>query len=489
MSRGAQILVVDDEKNIRRTLRMVLEGEGYTVEEAESAEAAFGLAANLRPDLMILDVRLPGLDGISALPQLKARLGEDVPVVMISGHGSISDAVEATKKGAFDFLEKPVDRERLMVVVRNALSHRELEGRVRELESRFDKDLEMLGQSPPMERLFREIQKVAPTKGRVLITGESGTGKELIARAIHRLSTRSKAPFVKVNCAAIPHDLVESELFGHEKGSFTGAVGRKRGQFEVADTGTILLDEIGDMPLHAQAKVLRVLQQGEVVRVGSEQPILVDVRVVAATNKDLEKAVKTGEFREDLYFRLNVVPLHAPPLRERKGDLPVLVTSFIERACKEHGFRRKGITPAAMGKLEAYPWPGNVRELKNIIERMVIMSEDIIDVADLPEDLFRERLGAGLMRGTSAASAAAPAFMITKEPRTLREFKDEVEKAFLVDRLAENHWNISRTSEILGIERTNLHKKIRAFGLSRGDAPAGSPESPRDEDPDEDTNE
>ena len=394
---------------------------------------------------------------------MRERLGDYVPHIMISGHGSISDAVEATKKGAYDFLEKPVDRERLVVAVRNALEHRALETRVRELEARFDRELEMLGQSAPMERLFKEIQKVAPTKGRVLITGESGTGKELIARAIHKLSQRSKEAFIKVNCAAIPHDLVESELFGHEKGSFTGAVGRKRGQFEVADGGTILLDEIGDMPMHAQAKVLRVLQQGEVVRVGSEAPILVDVRVIAATNKDLEKAVKDGLFREDLYFRLNVVPLHAPPLRERDGDLPMLVSAFVERFCKEHGFRKKTVTPTAMQKLIAYPWPGNVRELKNIIERMVIMSDELIDVRDLPEDLFRERLGAGLAKGhTSMVSSA----------RTLREFKDEMEKTFLLERLAENGWNISRTSELLGIERTNLHKKIRHYGISRGDEPA-----------------
>jgi DNA-binding NtrC family response regulator len=457
VARGSTILVVDDEKNIRLTLRMVLEGEGYSVEEADSAEAALAIAAKIQPDLVLLDVRLPGVDGITALPKLREKAGEDVPHIMISGHGTIADAVEATKRGAFDFIEKPIDRDRLVLAVRHALEHHSLENRVRELEARFDHELEMLGESAPMQRLFKEIQKVAPTKGRVLITGESGTGKELIARAIHKLSTRAKGPFVKVNCAAIPHDLVESELFGHEKGSFTGAVARKRGQFEVADGGTILLDEIGDMPLHAQAKVLRVLQQGEVVRVGSEQAIHVDVRVIAATNKDLDKAVKEGAFREDLYFRLNVVPLDAPPLRERAGDIPVLVRAFVERSCKEHGFRKKTITDAALERLEAYPWPGNVRELKNIIERMVIMSDDVLDLGDLPEDLFRERLSAGLARATP------------KEPRTLREFKDEMERTFLLEKLTENRWNISRTAELLGIERTNLHKKIRHFGLTRGE--------------------
>jgi DNA-binding NtrC family response regulator len=454
----ATILVVDDEKNIRRALRMVLEGEGHDVREAESGEEALRAAAESPPDLVVLDVRLPGIDGIAALEKLREKLGADVPVIMISGHATISEAVKATKLGAFDFLEKPIDRERVVVTVRNAIESRALRSRVSELEARLDASSEMLGQSPPMLRLFREIEKVAPTKGRVLITGESGTGKELIARAIHRLSPRARGPFVKVNCAAIPSELIESELFGHEKGSFTGAVGRKRGQFEIADGGTILLDEIGDMSLSAQAKVLRVLQAGEVVRVGSEQPIHVDVRVIAATNKDLEKAVKDGKFREDLYFRLNVVPLHAPPLRDRPGDIPLLVESFVQRFCREHGFKKKEVTPAAMARLESYPWPGNVRELKNIIERMVIMSDEVIDAGDLPEDLFRTRIQAGL---------APPA-----TPRTLREFKDEMERRFILEKLRENQWNISRTAEVLGIERTNLHKKIRHYGLTRGEEPA-----------------
>jgi DNA-binding NtrC family response regulator len=452
MSRGANVLVVDDEKNIRRTLRMVLEGEDYRVQEAESGEEGLRLAGESTPDLVLLDVRLPGMDGLSTLEKLQAVLADGAPVIMISGHATITEAVQATKLGAFDFIEKPIDRERLILTIRNALDKSNLQIRVQELESKLDVSLEMLGESLPMQRIFREIQKVAPTKGRVLITGESGTGKELIARAIHRLSNRSKGTFVKVNCAAIPGELIESELFGHEKGSFTGAVGRKRGQFEIADGGTILLDEIGDMSLSAQAKVLRVLQAGEVVRVGSEQPIQVDVRVIAATNKDLERAVKEGKFREDLYFRLNVVPLHAPPLRERPGDIPLLVQAFVERFCKEHGFRKKTVTPAANARLEGYPWPGNVRELKNIIERMVIMTEEVIDVADLPEDLFRARIQAGLPHVV---------------PRTLREFKDEMERRFIIEKLNENEWNISHTAEILGIERTNLHKKIRHYGIKR----------------------
>jgi two-component system nitrogen regulation response regulator NtrX len=456
MTREARILIVDDEKNIRRTLRMVLEGEGYEVREAETGEEALRLAGEALPDVVLLDVRLPGMDGHATLEKLRDKVGPEVAVIMISGHATIADAVQATKTGAFDFLEKPIDRERLLVSVRNALEHRTLQSRVQELESRLDASTEMLGESPPMQRIFKEIQKVAPTKGRVLITGESGTGKELIARAIHRLSPRAKGPFVKVNCAAIPSELIESELFGHEKGAFTGAVARKRGQFELADGGTILLDEIGDMSLSAQAKVLRVLQTGEVVRVGSETAIQVDVRVIAATNKDLDRAVQEGRFREDLYFRLNVVPLHAPPLRERPGDLPILVNAFVARFCKEHGFRKKEVTPAVMARLAAYPWPGNVRELKNIIERMVIMSDQVIDVQDLPEDLFRTRVRAGLGSGL---------------PGTLREFKEEVERRFLLEKLAENDWNISRTAEALGIERTNLHKKIRHFGLSRGETP------------------
>jgi DNA-binding NtrC family response regulator len=450
------VLVVDDERNIRRTLRMVLEGEGYAVEECESAEEAIARVAEA--DAVMLDVKLPGMSGLELLPKLRP---EELPVIMISGHGTLQDAVQATKLGAFDFLEKPLDRDRVVVTVRNALERRALKREVGKQSARN----EMIGSSAPMVALFAQIAKVAPTKGRVLITGESGTGKELIARAIHNGSPVAKGPFVKVNCAAIPPELIESELFGHEKGAFTGATARKRGLFEVADGGTIFLDEIGDMSLSAQAKVLRVLQTGELSRVGGESVIKVDTRVLAATNKELAEEVKTSRFREDLYFRLNVVPLRAPPLRERGDDIPALAEAFVEQCCLENGFRPKQIEPEVLARLRAYAWPGNVRELRNLIERLVILSDAMITASDLPEPY----------RGDAPSSAAGGAGAAGGDGSkrfgnvTLREFREEMEKEFILSKLAEHGWNISRTAEALGIERTNLHKKMRAHGITRGE--------------------
>jgi DNA-binding NtrC family response regulator len=451
------VLVVDDERNIRRTLRMVLEGEGYVVEECESAEQA--LARVSEADVIVLDVKLAGMSGLDALPKLHA---EGTPVIMISGHGTLADAVQATKLGAFDFLEKPLDRDRVLVTVRNAVERQSLRREVDEQRARN----EMIGKSAPMVALFTQIAKVAPSKGRVLITGESGTGKELIARAIHGGSTVAKCPFVKVNCAAIPPELIESELFGHEKGAFTGATARKRGLFEVADGGTIFLDEIGDMSASAQAKVLRVLQTGELSRVGGEGVIKVDTRVIAATNKDLAEEVKGGRFREDLYFRLNVIPLRAPPLRERPDDIPLLATSFVIQCCAENGFRSKQVEPAVLERLRAYPWPGNVRELRNLIERLVILSDEVITVADLPEPYGGHAPDGSVAAAVAeAAGGAAGAFANV----TLREFREDMEKKFILSKLAEHGWNISRTAEALGIERTNLHKKMRAHGITRGE--------------------
>jgi two-component system nitrogen regulation response regulator NtrX len=377
------VLVVDDEKNIRRTIRMVLEGEDIEVLEAGSAEEALQTVESEDLDAVILDVRLPGMTGVDALKKLRAQK-ELVPVVMISGHASISEAVEAVLQGATDFLEKPLDRDRLLVSVRNALRTGSLEKEVRALKRNARKRYEMVGDSAVMKRLFSEIEKVAPTKGRVLVTGESGTGKELIARAIHRLSPRAEKPFVKVNCAAIPAELIESELFGHERGSFTGAIGRKKGLFEVAHTGTLFLDEIGDMAPSAQAKVLRALQSGEITRVGGEQTIAVDVRVVAATNKDLEAAVTAGEFREDLFFRLNVIPLRSPSLRERPEDVPLLAKAFLIEFCEENGMRPKPFEADVLEALSERSWPGNVRELRNVVERMAILSDDAITLDDRP---------------------------------------------------------------------------------------------------------
>ena len=506
------VFVVDDEKNIRRTVRMVLEGEGFAVEEASSGEEAIARLPDVGADLMLLDVQLGGISGLETLERLSAipaaassgsggasgggpgaagapraagALGAapaspgvepTLPtVIMISGHATLADAVRAVKLGAYDLLEKPLDRERMLVTVRNALERRAMAREVAGLRAQADERLEMVGRSAPMQALYAQIVKVAATRARVLITGESGTGKELIARAIHRESPLARQAFVKVNCAAIPPELIESELFGHERGAFTGATARKRGHFEVADGGTIFLDEIGDMIPSAQAKVLRVLQSGELTRVGGEQSLKVDVRVIAATNRDLQADVAAGKFREDLYFRLAVVPLRAPPLRDRPDDIPLLCASFIEATARENGMRPKPISDEAVAILSAYTWPGNVRELRNLIERLVILSEETIGIGDLPEEIVadvergRREQAAGGQPG--AADAAAPRIELPPEARALplREFRDLVEREYIRTRLDENGWNISRTAGLLGIERTNLHKKMRALGLGRQD--------------------
>jgi len=463
---SATVLVVDDEKNIRRALRMVLEGGGLQVEDCADAETALTLLQQREIDLVILDVKLPGMDGIEALAAIREMPEtRHTPVLMISGHASVSDAMEAVRRGATDFLEKPIDRDLMMSRVHNALRTRQLEREVRRLREDAEKRYEMVGDGPAMRALYAQIEKIAPTPGRVLITGESGTGKELIARAIHRLSTRAEKPFVKVNCAAIPAELIESELFGHERGAFTGAAQRKRGMFELADKGTLFLDEIGDMSPSAQAKVLRALQSGEITRVGSESTISVDVRVIAATNKDLETEVAEGRFREDLYFRLNVVPIRSPSLRERKSDIPQLAQAFLRTFCRENGMREKTFTPELLGALTERPWPGNVRELKNVVERMAILSGERITEADLPPDgkLGREvavEVPEGLPSGAFHDGRRL----------TLREYRDRAERNYIRATLDEHDWNISKASAVLGVERTNLHKKMRALGLHRDGA-------------------
>jgi DNA-binding NtrC family response regulator len=458
----AAILVVDDEKNIRRTLRLVLEPEGYRVLEAESAEEGLEVLRAEPVDLGVFDIRLPGADGLTLLSQAR-DLVRGLPVIVISGHAETPDVVEAMKRGATDFFSKPVDRERVLVSVRNALERRTLDEKVTQLSARARRyEDEMLGDSPAMRRLREEIGKVAPTAGRVLVLGESGTGKELIAQEIHRLSKRAAGPFVKVNCAAIPGELIESELFGHEKGSFSGAAARRRGQFEVAHGGTLFLDEIGDMSLAAQAKVLRALQTGEITRVGGERAFGVDVRVVAATNKDLEAEVREGKFREDLYFRLNVVPLRAPALRERLEDVPVLAERFFLLATRENGMRPKPVEPAVYDRLRAHRWPGNVRELRNVCERMVIMSGDVIGAADVPEAV-------GARAGAAAAAPAAGGADLSRYGDVpLRELRDLVERDYILRKLEESDWNVTQAAQALGVERTNLHKKIKQHGLARG---------------------
>jgi len=460
MDPGKQtVLVVDDEKNIRRTLRMVLETEGYAVAEAESAEEALKLLEAEPVDLGVFDVRLPGMDGLTLLSRAR-ELWRDLPVIVISGHAETPDVVEAMKRGALDFFSKPVDRDRVVVSVKNALARRSLEERVKDLSSRERRfGDEMLGDSAAMRRLREEIGKVAPTNGRVLVLGESGSGKELIAQEIHRQSKRASGPFVKVNCAAIPSELIESELFGHEKGSFSGAGARRRGQFEVAHGGTLFLDEIGDMSLSAQAKVLRALQTGEVTRVGSERAFTVDVRIIAATNKELEAEVREGTFREDLFFRLNVVPLRAPPLRERLEDVPILAERFLQLALRENGMRPKPVDPDIYPRLAAYRWPGNVRELRNVCERMAIMSGDRVTAADVPEYVGP--------RATAAPAASGSADLSRYGEVPLKELRELVERDYILKKLEEHEWNITQAAQALGVERTNLHKKIKQHGLSR----------------------
>jgi DNA-binding NtrC family response regulator len=459
------VLVVDDEANIRRVLRMVLEPEGYAVLEAESAEKALDVLAAEPVDLAVFDIKLPGMDGLTLLSRAR-ELWRDLPVIVISGHADTSDVVDAVKRGAADFFPKPVDRDRVLVSLRNALSRRTLEEKVQALSSRERRfSDEMLGESPAMRKLREDIAKVAPTSGRVLVLGESGTGKELVAAELHRLSRRAAGPFVKVNCAAIPAELIESELFGHEKGSFSGAAARRRGQFEVAHGGTLFLDEIGDMSLSAQAKVLRALQTGEITRVGSEKAIQVDVRVVAATNKDLEHEVREGTFREDLFFRLAVVPLRVPPLRERLEDVPLLAERFFQLAVRENGLRPKPVDPDVYDRLRGHRWPGNVRELRNVCERMVIMGGDRLGAADVPEAI-------GPRAAPPPAPGAADLSRYGEVP--LKELRDLVERDYILKKLEEHDWNITHAAQALGVERTNLHKKIKQHGLSRagrGDPP------------------
>ncbi|MCP4199069.1 MAG: sigma-54-dependent Fis family transcriptional regulator [Proteobacteria bacterium] len=454
-----RILIVDDEKNIRKTLGLVLEGEGYEVASFDRAEASLEYLENEGADLVILDIKLPGMDGIEALQKIRSGQPEtkDIPIIVISGHASLAEAVDAVKKGATDFFEKPLDRDRILIRVANCLKQQRLTQEIEELRAVVGGRDELIGETPEMDQLREKINKVAPSKSRVLITGESGTGKELVARAIHRLSQCASGSFIKVNCAAIPSELIESELFGYERGAFTGAHKRKTGQFEMADDGTLFLDEIGDMSLNAQAKVLRVLQSGELNRVGGQKAIHVDVRVLAATNRDLEVAIGQGSFREDLFFRLNVVPIQTPPLRERMADVPILLKEFITQFCIENGYREKLIDNNAMVSLGSYSWPGNVRELKNIAERLVIMSGDTITINDLPKQI--------------AGSKPPKAFPVLEGPRpTLRDFRETVERLYILETLEENDWNISKSSQVLGIERTNLHKKLKSLGLKRDDA-------------------
>jgi two-component system nitrogen regulation response regulator NtrX len=447
-----RVLVIDDETGIREAIRMTLEYEGYKIDEARSGQEGLDKAGKVPYDAILLDIKMPVLDGIEVLENLREQR-ISTPVVMVSGHGDVHTAVECTKRGAFDFLEKPLNRDKLLLTVRNAVRQRSLEEENTGLKEKQEKEYQLVGKSQLMADLKSQIERAAPTKATVLITGESGTGKELVAREIHRRSARANRPFIQVNCAAIPNELIESELFGHKKGSFTGAVRDQVGKFVAADEGTIFLDEIGDMSMSAQAKVLRVLQEGEVEPVGSASVVKVDVRVIAATNKNLEEEIRNGRFREDLYYRLNVIPIRTPPLRERRDDIAVLAEHFARLFSEEHNYQAKGFTPAALKALSDGPWRGNVRELRNMIERMVIMvPADKIDVTDLPAEFFRT--------STDIISSAM-------RLSTLQEFKDEAEKAFIMAKLREHGWNVSKTSEAIDTPRSNLYKKIEQYNIKR----------------------
>ena len=452
----ARILIVDDEESIRDVLRQLFEYEGHEVRTASSGHQALKAVDEESPDVVFLDVKMPGMDGLEALGRLKEK-APGAQVVMISGHGTIDTAVEATRKGAFDFLEKPLDTDRLLVTLRNVLEVKGLSESVAALRSEVEIRHEIVGSSYAIRQVLERIERVAPSDARVLITGENGTGKELVARAIHRLSRRADREFVEVNCAAIPSELIESELFGHMKGSFTGAVQDRAGKFEQADGGTLFLDEVGDMSQAAQAKVLRALEEGHVTRVGGQKSNEVDVRVVAATNKDLEDEIQAGGFRDDLYYRLNVVPIHVPPLRERKEDIPLLVRHFTSRLAASSGFPPHDFTDGALDRLQAMEWPGNVRELRNTVERLLILSsgprvtgEDVELLAGSGEET--ERTDGNLL-----------------EAETFQEFKDRAERAFLLKKLRDHDWNVSETARALDTPRSNLYKKLDKYGLERED--------------------
>jgi len=445
------ILAVDDEATILQSLSGILSDEGFEVLTASNGYEALKIIDQESPDLVLLDIWMPGIDGIETLQEIK-RTNPFLQVVIISGHGTIETAVKATKLGAYDFIEKPLSIEKVVVTINNALNFRQLEEENRFLRKKTLEKHSISGNSPPIKALKKQIAIAAPTNAWIMITGENGTGKELVARTIHQMSHRADKPLIDVNCAAIPDELIESELFGHEKGAFTGATSKKRGKFEVANSGTIFLDEIGDMSLKTQAKILRILQEQKFERVGGTRTLTVDVRVIAASNKDLEKEIQKGTFRDDLFYRINVIPIDVPRLRDRTEDIPLLVETFL-KGCHEEGCcNLKTITAEALEHLKAYPWPGNVRELKNLVERLGIMTEsDVIGEEHIPASYSRQ-------------GPVAPG-RVSLEADSLKEAKKEFEKAYILRKLSENRHNISQTADAIGIERSHLHKKIKSFGL------------------------
>lgn len=447
-----QILIIDDEANIRKSLVGILQDEGFTTVVAENGEQGLEKLRSETVDLVLLDIWMPGLDGIETLRRIREESPEQM-VIMMSGHGTIETAVKATRLGAFDFIEKPLSLEKILHSVDQAMKVGELVEENKVLRASIAKVHDMIGTSKPILELKNQIKLAAPSSGWVLITGENGTGKELVARSIHSQSQRSSKPFIEVNCAAIPEELIESELFGHEKGAFTGATTQRKGKFDMANDGTLFLDEIGDMSLKTQAKILRILQEKKFERVGGSRTIEVDVRVIAATNKDLENEIREGHFREDLFYRLNVLPFHVPPLRERKADIIPLAQHFLQFFCQQEGKPAKELTEEATTALSNYSWPGNVRELKNIAERLVIMTLDVL--------IKPEHLPSGISNNTKAPQSSSTIDF----PDSLKDSRELFEREFLEKKLLENNWNVSKTAEIVGIERSNLHRKIKAYGI------------------------
>jgi two-component system nitrogen regulation response regulator NtrX len=439
-----KILIIDDEEGIRESLSGILLDEGYEVEAVDSGEKGLEAISADLPDLVFLDIWLPGIDGLETLNRIRES-NPDLAVVMISGHGNIETAVNATRSGAYDFLEKPLSLDRVLLVAGRALERITLERENRELRRTLERKWTLVGESPAICEIRSQIGMAAKSNSRVLITGESGTGKEIVAHLLHALSPRADKPFVELNCAAIPQELIESELFGHEKGSFTGAFDQKKGKFELASGGTLFLDEIGDMSFNTQAKLLRVLEGQTFQRVGGSKNISVDVRVIAATNKDIERMIKEDKFRGDLFFRLNVIPISLPPLKARKEDISVLVDHFLAMLASEHGQPRKTLSTGSMEKLIQHDWPGNIRELKNLVERLVIMTD-----SEIIENV-----------GIEGGEGQGDYFLI----KTLKAARDSFEKDYIQAKLKQNDWNISKTAEDIGVERSNLHRKIKSLGI------------------------
>jgi two-component system nitrogen regulation response regulator NtrX len=457
------VLIIDDEASIRQSLTGALKDEGYRVATAASGREGLESIRSERPDVVLLDIWMPEMDGLETLKQLKTEWPDQL-VLMMSGHGNIETAVKAVKSGAFDFVEKPLSLERLLVLLQNASSVQDLTRENQALRRQVRRDRALIGESPAMKQIQELIRRVAPTTGSVFITGENGTGKELVAHSIHALSPRFKKPFVEVNCAAIPEELIESELFGHEKGAFTGATQLRRGKFDLAHEGTLFLDEIGDMSLKTQAKVLRILQEQKFERVGGAQTISVDVRVVAATNKDLKAEISRGNFREDLFYRLNVIPFVVPPLRDRKDDACLLADHFLREFAQVHARKPRLLSPEAKRVLLAYPWPGNVRELKNVIERLMILTTESEDGKEISAASLLSHLKEETMTAVSEGEGKEDD-SLASTARNLKDARNEFEKEFIIKTLKENDFNVSKTAQILGVERSHLHRKIKSYGI------------------------